>query len=206
MNPSNSGHETVAMNETPLAPTSPAPVPSPPAPTQSLIVRFLDSFLQERNIKWVLAVGMSILFGSSLLLVTSHWQEYTPLWQNFIVLAYSVAIHFAGQWTYHRMGLRKTGHVLQGLTVLLIPVLFLVIRWMPADSLADRPPGFDGELATLPTLTLWFVQFSATALFAALAARLDELGEAGLVSRAKGDGPSVNSNGSGSAARAFGSV
>jgi hypothetical protein len=171
MNPSNSGHETVAMNETPLAPTSPAPVPAPPAPTQSLIVRFLDSFLQERNIKWVLAVGMSILFGSSLLLVTSHWQEYTPLWQNFIVLAYSVAIHFAGQWTYHRMGLRKTGHVLQGLTVLLIPVLFLVIRWMPADSLADRPPGFDGELAALPTLTLWFVQFSATALFAALAAR-----------------------------------
>src|SRR3982750_2619553 len=104
------------------------PSPSNPSPPPSVIVRFLDSFLQERNIKWLLAVGMAILLGSSLLLVTTHWDEYTPPWQNLIVLAYSAAIHFAGQWSYHRLGLRRTGTVLQGLTVLLIPILFLVIH------------------------------------------------------------------------------
>ncbi len=61
----------------------------------SLVVRFMDSFLQERNIKWVLAIGMLILLGSSLLLVTTNWDRYTPLWQDLIVLGYSAAIHAA---------------------------------------------------------------------------------------------------------------
>ena len=126
----------------------------------SLVVRFLDSFLQERNIKWVLAVGMSILLGSSLLLVTTHWDNYTLLWQNLIVLGYSAAIHAAGQWTYHRLGLRKTGTVLQGLTVLLIPVLFLAIHWLPEVAAAESPPGY-----------LQWLLFAATAAFSIPAAR-----------------------------------
>src|SRR5436190_21287384 len=101
---------------------------SSPPQAPSLIVRFLDSFLQERNIKWVLAFGMLILLGSSLLLVTTHWNDYAPLWQNLIVLGYSAGIYAAGEWSYHRLGLRRTGTVLLGLTVLLIPILFLVIR------------------------------------------------------------------------------
>ena len=127
------------------------PETRPPSP----VVRFLDSFLQERNIKWVLAVGMSILLGSSLLLVTTHWDSYTLLWQTLIVLGYSIAIHAAGQWTYHRLGLRRTGLFLQGLTVLLIPVLFLAIRWLPQYSDAVRPPDYVQGLL-----------FAATAAFA----------------------------------------
>jgi hypothetical protein len=100
----------------------------------SLVVRFMDAFLQERNIKWVLAVGVLILLGSSLLLVMPHWNEYTPLWQDLIVLGYTAAIHGAGQWSYHRLGLRRTGTVLQGLTVLLIPILFVVIHWLPGQG------------------------------------------------------------------------
>ncbi len=123
----------------------------------SLVVRFLDSFLQERNIKWILAVGMAILLGSSLLLVNSNWDRYTPLWQDLIVLGYSAAIHAAGQWTYHRLGLRRTGTVLQGLTVALIPILFRVIHWMPEDV----PGLWDGQAAL----------FLATAAFGSLAAR-----------------------------------
>ena len=33
----------------------------------SLLLRFFDSFLQERSIRWLLALGMLILLGSSLL-------------------------------------------------------------------------------------------------------------------------------------------
>jgi hypothetical protein len=132
----------------------------PETRSPSLVVRFLDSFLQERNIKWVLAVGMSILLGSSLLLVTTHWDTYTLLWQSLIVLGYSVAIHAAGQWTYHRLGLRRTGTVLQGLTVLLIPVLFLAIHWLPEIDAAESPPGY-----------LQWLLFAATAAFSIPAAR-----------------------------------
>jgi hypothetical protein len=32
---------------------------------------FLESFFQERNIKWMLALGVMIVFGSSLMLVTT---------------------------------------------------------------------------------------------------------------------------------------
>src|SRR5437762_7295954 len=103
----------------------------------SLFIRFLDAFLQERNIKWVLAVGMLILLGSSMLLVTTHWEKYTPLWKYLVLLGYTVALYAGGQWTYHRLGLRRTGTVLQGLIVLLIPILFVALHWVPQDSTGE---------------------------------------------------------------------
>jgi len=99
-----------------------------PAP-RSLLVRFCDSFLQERNIKWMLAAGMVILLGSSLLLVSVRWDQYTPIWKYLIFLAYSVAIFGAGEMSQHRLALRRTATMLQALTVLLIPISFLVLRW-----------------------------------------------------------------------------
>ena len=45
------------------------------------LLRFLDSFLQESNIKWLLAIGTIILLGSSLMLVSSHWGQY-PCWPH----------------------------------------------------------------------------------------------------------------------------
>ena len=42
--------------------------------TDSIILRFFDGFLQEKNIKWVLATGMLILLGSSVMnLIARHW-------------------------------------------------------------------------------------------------------------------------------------
>jgi hypothetical protein len=94
------------------------------------LVRFCDNFLQERSIKWVLALGMFILLGSSVLLVTTQWHSYTPLWKYLVFLGYTTALAGTGQWTYHRLGLRRTGTALQGLTVLLLPALFLVLGWV----------------------------------------------------------------------------
>ena len=85
-------------------------------------VRFCDTFFQEQNIKYMLGVGMLILLGSSLMLVTTHWDSYTPAWQYLILIAYTAAIHLGGQAGYHNLGLRKTGTGLMALTVLLLPL------------------------------------------------------------------------------------
>jgi len=103
------------------------------AAERSLLNRFCDSFLHERNIKWVLGVGMLILLGSSVLLVSAHWATYTPVWKYLIFLTYTAAIFAVGQWTRHRLALVRTGTVLQILTLLLVPVTFLVLHWVQRD-------------------------------------------------------------------------
>jgi hypothetical protein len=107
---------------------------TPASEPGSLLVRFCDGFLQERNIKWVLFVGIAILFGSSLMLVTTHWDNYTPAWKCLTLLFHVGAVYAAGQWTYHRLGLRRTGTLLLTLTVLLIPLTFLALRWVQVEE------------------------------------------------------------------------
>jgi len=96
----------------------------------SVVVRFLDSFLQEQNIKWMLGMGTLLLLGSSLRLVSIHWGEYTPFWKYGILLAYTATIYLAGQISYFRLGLLRTGTMLMALTVLLIPVTFYALHWV----------------------------------------------------------------------------
>ena len=81
---------------------------SSPAESSSFLVRFIDGFLQERNIKWVLTAGIAILLGSSLMMVTSNWDELGNVWRYLILLAYVGVIHGAGYWSYHHFVLRKT--------------------------------------------------------------------------------------------------
>ena len=103
---------------------------------RSPLFRFCDAFFQEQNIKWMLAVGMLILLGSSLMLVTTHWESYAPVWKYLVLLGYTLAIHVAGQGSFHWLGLRKTGTGLMALTVLLIPLSFLAVRWVhPVEAL-----------------------------------------------------------------------
>ncbi|MBI1310637.1 hypothetical protein GC176_04950 [bacterium] len=101
---------------------------------RSLFGRFLEVFFQEQSIKWMLGVGIMILLGSSLMLVTSHWDTCTPLWKSLILLGYTAGIHVAGQISFHSLGLRKTGTGLMALTVLLIPLSFHVLRWIHVDG------------------------------------------------------------------------
>ncbi|REJ92551.1 MAG: hypothetical protein DWQ34_12850 [Planctomycetota bacterium] len=128
----------------------------------SWLVRFCDTFFQERNIKWMLGVGMAILLGSSLMLVTTHWEEYTPLWKYAILLAYTAAIHVAGQISYHNLALRKTGTGLMALTLLLIPLSFLSVRWMDFESLSSAAGLISsGGMAALLLGNAVFASFAA---------------------------------------------
>lgn len=100
---------------------------------QSWVLRFCDTFLQEQSIKWMLAVGMLILLGSSLMLVTSHWDSYTPVWKLLVLVGYTAGLHVAGQVTYRSLGLLRTGTGLMSLTVLLIPLPFYSLRWVAPE-------------------------------------------------------------------------
>ena len=96
------------------------------------LLRFLDSFLEEKNIKWLLVLGMLILLASSLMLVTSHWdaRQYTPFWKYMTLVGYTAVVFLVSQACYFKFGLRKTGTVLMCLTVLLVPITFLALHWV----------------------------------------------------------------------------
>jgi hypothetical protein len=139
---------------------------SSPAERRSPFLRVLDALLQEENIKWLLGLGVCILLGSSLRLVTLHWSEYTPVWKYLILLTYSAVVFSLGQLSYHRMGLRKTGTVLMALTVLLIPISFLALHWIrpgPDDG------GFDllhqTGISALLVLNLFLSSLAAWRIF-----------------------------------------
>lgn len=108
--------------------------------TESPLVRFFDSFLQEKNIKWVLATGLLILLGSSLMMVTRGWSDFDPTFKFLVILGYTAAIFVAGRWSYHQLALRKTGTVLMALTVLMIPATFVAWHWLwvSVDSVGAR--------------------------------------------------------------------
>lgn len=104
---------------------------------RNLALSFFDRFLDERNIQWILAIGMLIVLASSLLLVGWNWHEagFTPWWKYLTLVAYWGLVNGAGEWGYYRLGLRKTGTVLMALAVLLVPISFLALRWLETTSL-----------------------------------------------------------------------
>lgn len=98
---------------------------------------FLESFFQERNIKWMLALGMLIVFGSSLMLVTRQWDQWAPLWKALTIIGYSGAVFVGAEVAYHRLGLRNTGTVMMALTLLLLPLSFLGINRLATHAAAN---------------------------------------------------------------------
>ncbi len=130
---------------------------------RSPIIRFLDGFLQDRNIKWMLGIGMLILFGSSLMLVIAEWQNYTPIWKYLILLGYTAVIFVGGEVSYWRLKLHRTGTVLQALTVLLLPITFLALHWVQRDDWFS--------LASLARHSGLTVLFATNLVFASVVAR-----------------------------------
>ena len=96
--------------------------------------RFFDNFFQERNIRWMLIFGAAIVFGSSLMLVTKSWAEWTPALKILVVVGYTAAIYGGGQIALQRLQLNSTGRVLQTLTLLLLPICFASLTWVGPGS------------------------------------------------------------------------
>ena len=132
--------------------------------TRSPLIRFLDNFFQEQNIKWMLGLGTVILLGSSLMLVINHWDQYTPLWQYAIMMGYTALVFAAGEIVYWRLALRKTGTVLMSLTVLLLPMTFLALKWIRNDSDTFSLASLAATLSLIGPSTL-FSWFAARRIF-----------------------------------------
>ena len=75
----------------------------------SPIIRFLDSFLDEKNIKWVLSTGLLILLGSSVMMVTRGWNHFDSTWKFATIVGYTAAIFGAGHWSYHKLACGRPG-------------------------------------------------------------------------------------------------
>ncbi len=106
---------------------------------------FLESFFQERNIKWMLALGVMIVFGSSLMLVTKQWDQWEPLLKALTVVGYSAAVFACGELCFCRLGLHNTGTVMRTLTLLLLPLSFIAINRL-------------GQLGSEPAAVSWLVR------------------------------------------------
>jgi len=103
-------------------------------PQNSTIEKFLDSFLQEANIKRVLLIGASIVAACSLMQVTQEWESWSVTAKYLTILAYTTATYCTAEFCGQRLGLQATSQVLRLLTLLLIPIAFLSLSWLSADS------------------------------------------------------------------------
>lgn len=101
---------------------------------RSAIEKFFDSFLQESNIKWLLMIGMAIVTGCSLMLVTQKWGGWPVTLKYVTILGYTIATYAIAELCQRRLGLRATSEVLRLLTIALIPIGFLALSAMTSDS------------------------------------------------------------------------
>src|SRR5262245_9974837 len=114
---------------TPPADESSRAVDSPTEPTPGLL-SFFEPFLDEQSIKWMLGLGMLTLLASSLKFVTDHWESYSPFWKYLVLIAYTAAMYGGAEISLHRLALRRTGTGLLALTLALLPMTFLALRWV----------------------------------------------------------------------------
>lgn len=128
------------------------------ASSGSLLERFLNSFFQEKNIRWLLLMGAAIIFGSSLMLVTRAWPHWSPTLRAFTVLAYTASLFGAGHFCRVRLQLNLTYKVLYGLTVLLVPIGFLSLSWLSSGTAVQQGMLRSSLIAPflIGTAFLWF--------------------------------------------------
>ncbi len=102
---------------------------------RSGLEKFLDNFLHESSIKWMLMIGAAIVAGSSLMLVTRQWATWPGSTKYIAILSYTIATFALAELCHRRLGLRSTAEVLRLLTLVLIPISFLSLAWLhPATA------------------------------------------------------------------------
>ncbi|GAA5506958.1 hypothetical protein [Novipirellula caenicola] len=124
----------------------------------SFLENFFNRFFQEKNIKWMLVMGAAIVFGSSLMLVTKAWPDWTLTLKYLTILAYTGFVFVAGNVARKRLQLNATYRVLYALTLLLLPVCFLALTWLsPGTAMQEGWQVVEFAMLLLPaTGLLWF--------------------------------------------------
>jgi hypothetical protein len=128
--------------------------------SSSALERFINSFLREQNIRWMLVIGAAIVFGSSLMLVSREFSSWPVGVKYLTVLCYTGMIFAAAEIGRARLGLKATSRVLHVLTLFLLPVCFLALNWATSSGLA-------GSLMNVAEAIAWGIPATAFLLFAA---------------------------------------
>jgi hypothetical protein len=129
--------------------------PQTKEPTRSGLERFFDSFFHPTSIKWMLVVGAAIVLGSSLMLVTREWSDWSAAIKFLAILGYTAAIYLFAEVGDRRLGLKSTGNVLRALCILLLPVMFLGLGWVATqESSTGLPVLFEISILFLPATAL----------------------------------------------------
>ena len=126
--------------------------------------RFFNSFFQEKNIKWMLIVGAAIVFGSSLMLVTKAWPDWSFSLKYLTIIGYTGILFGVSELTRLRLKLHATYRVLQALTMLLLPVGFLSLTWLsPGTAMQSVASLLSTVLLLSPAVALMW--WSSTRIF-----------------------------------------
>ena len=140
--------------------TTPIASQESPRESSSALERFINSFLREQNIRWMLVIGAAIVFGSSLMLVSREFSSWPVGLKYLTVLCYTGMIFAAAEVGRARLGLKATSRVLHVLTLFLLPVCFLALNWATSSGLA-------GSLMNVAEAIAWGIPATAFLLFAA---------------------------------------
>ncbi|HEY9648077.1 MAG TPA: hypothetical protein V6C88_17005, partial [Chroococcidiopsis sp.] len=100
------------------ASASPVVPARPPGP----VAQRIQSLVSELSVIWLLFLGVFLVVVSSGVLAASQWRNFSPIGQYLVLLGYTVAFGGAGVWTGRSPNLQLTTRMVQGATVLLIPI------------------------------------------------------------------------------------
>tara|TARA_R110002049_G_scaffold4601_6_gene32869 strand:- start:51990 stop:55583 length:3594 start_codon:yes stop_codon:yes gene_type:complete len=105
----------------------------------------------------MLIVGAAIVFGSSLMLVTKAWPQWTPTLKYLAIVSYTTVIFLASEFSRRKLRLNATYRVLQSLTLLLLPVCFMSLTWLgPGTAVQDLASvAWHGVLIIPALILLW---------------------------------------------------
>lgn len=123
-----------------------------PPPPQRDWGRFLQAFMEEKNIRWGELVSGMLIVGSAIGLVISLWstlQNAIPYFPALLFMLGTAAIHGAGLYTLKRWNLKSTSRGLLVISTLLIP-----LNVMAAIALSGEPGSAGYVEATSPEYLL----------------------------------------------------
>ncbi|MGA7936458.1 MAG: hypothetical protein WCA35_23090, partial [Kovacikia sp.] len=131
------------------SPAGAASETSPRSRPTGWLAQMAESFMAELSVVWLLFLGVFMVVVSSGVLAASQWQNFSPVGQYGILLAYTLAFWGVGYLTGRRPNLRLTSRMVQIATLLLIPVNFWM---MDSFHLSRSSVGFG--LAAIAALLL----------------------------------------------------
>src|SRR5262249_502974 len=140
---------------------APPHVPVPPPPPRKPFGEVLAAFMEQSNIRWGEIIGGLLIIGCSTALVISLWAQISrvPTVKFLIFTTVTAALFGIGFYTEHHWKLPTTSRGILTIATLLVPLNFLAIAAVSANT---APPGVlvIGSELIAPALFLCLVYFA----------------------------------------------